>query len=236
MGNWEAELDKLQINYAANDAHCALRIYGRLLELAQQNEIELNEDLIKKQCSSSVSCPRSKQTNQAPSRAPSCPDIPITDGASRSGSLQRHETMPNMTTTQASRIGLVNMRPQQLRAYQFWYKRGMTLERMCVELSLKSMGYTGLGFRNTASEAARSSGNDIVLSEDEKDNKATTMDSNALKPSTVISYVIGALQADSELPFDMEKLRELVQMDTGSWERHRDWILRTWGDGRGVMY
>ncbi|KAI6020100.1 hypothetical protein PISMIDRAFT_678671 [Pisolithus microcarpus 441] len=45
-----------------------------------------------------------------------------------------------------------------------------------------------------------------------------------LKESTVISYVIGALQADALLPFDLRELRELVQMEAGSWQRHRAWI------------
>ncbi|KAI6112390.1 hypothetical protein EDD17DRAFT_1875382 [Pisolithus thermaeus] len=45
-----------------------------------------------------------------------------------------------------------------------------------------------------------------------------------LKASTVISYVIRALQADVLLPFDVRELRELVQMEAGSWQRHRGWI------------
>ncbi|EGO26669.1 hypothetical protein SERLADRAFT_436475 [Serpula lacrymans var. lacrymans S7.9] len=46
-----------------------------------------------------------------------------------------------------------------------------------------------------------------------------------LKESTVISYVIGALQADTSLPFNMDKLKELVRMESSSWQRHRQWIL-----------
>lgn len=45
-----------------------------------------------------------------------------------------------------------------------------------------------------------------------------------LKASTVISYVIRALQADVLLPFDVRELRHLVQMEAGSWQRHRAWI------------
>ncbi|KAH7882896.1 ribonuclease H-like domain-containing protein [Phlebopus sp. FC_14] len=46
-----------------------------------------------------------------------------------------------------------------------------------------------------------------------------------LKESTVISYVIGALQADASLAFDIDTLKQLVQMEAGSWQRHRHWIL-----------
>lgn len=45
-----------------------------------------------------------------------------------------------------------------------------------------------------------------------------------LKASTVISYVVGALQADELLPFDLQELRELIQMDATSWQRHRQWM------------
>ncbi|KAF8809416.1 ribonuclease H-like protein [Phlegmacium glaucopus] len=49
-----------------------------------------------------------------------------------------------------------------------------------------------------------------------------------LKPGTVISYIIGALQANPSLPYSLPKLIELVQMDTGSWTRHRKWIIYAW--------
>lgn len=42
------------------------------------------------------------------------------------------------------------------------------------------------------------------------------------------AYVISALQADPTLPFDMGKLRALVQADLASWERHREWLVETW--------
>ncbi|KAF8557464.1 ribonuclease H-like protein [Imleria badia] len=45
-----------------------------------------------------------------------------------------------------------------------------------------------------------------------------------LKESTVISYVVGALQADPRLPFDMAELKALVLMEASSWQRHRQWI------------
>lgn len=48
------------------------------------------------------------------------------------------------------------------------------------------------------------------------------------------SYIVSALQADPNLPFEMLKLWDLVQTDGPSWVRHREWILRCWGEGRGV--
>lgn len=45
-----------------------------------------------------------------------------------------------------------------------------------------------------------------------------------LKAGTVISYVVGALQKDNSLPFDRERLHNLVRSDAGSWQRHHDFM------------
>jgi hypothetical protein len=47
------------------------------------------------------------------------------------------------------------------------------------------------------------------------------------------SYVVGAIQADTSLPFDMSKLLELVKMEAGSWSRHRAWLIDAEKSGRG---
>ncbi len=39
------------------------------------------------------------------------------------------------------------------------------------------------------------------------------------------SYVVRALQADPSLPYDMDRLKVFVQLESGSWARHREWIL-----------
>ncbi|OJA16521.1 hypothetical protein AZE42_00655 [Rhizopogon vesiculosus] len=54
-----------------------------------------------------------------------------------------------------------------------------------------------------------------------------------LKESTVISYVVGAIQADTSLPFDMGKLLDLVRMEAASWQRHRAWLIDAERSGRG---
>jgi hypothetical protein len=54
---------------------------------------------------------------------------------------------------------------------------------------------------------------------------------NAISSS---SYVIQALQMDKGLPFDMKGLKELVQMELGSWQRHRGWIATAEAEGRGA--
>lgn len=48
------------------------------------------------------------------------------------------------------------------------------------------------------------------------------------------SYVVNALQLNTELPFEMERLQELVKMDFGSRKRHKEWIATAVKEGRGV--
>ncbi|KAJ3556537.1 hypothetical protein NP233_g11955 [Leucocoprinus birnbaumii] len=111
--------------------------------------------------------------------------------------------------SQSDRVALEGMRPQYLRAYEYWHKRRLSLEDMCVKLSLKHKGSYG------------------PIGEGE---------SVALKPATVISYVISALQNNSKLEYERERLVELVQMDLGApclpailfWHTCRLW------DHRGV--
>ncbi|KAJ8520537.1 hypothetical protein ONZ45_g2677 [Pleurotus djamor] len=55
-----------------------------------------------------------------------------------------------------------------------------------------------------------------------------------LKRSTVIAYVIGALQADVKLAFDMKKLWKLVQMEASSWSHHKAWLMEAGKAGRGT--
>lgn len=42
------------------------------------------------------------------------------------------------------------------------------------------------------------------------------------------SYILGALQSDSTLPFQIDKVKDLLQMEITSWSRHHDWILDAW--------
>jgi hypothetical protein len=113
---------------------------------------------------------------------------------------------------------IVSMRPQYLRAYRFWHERGMSLKQMCIELSLKGK----------AGEGLKASTVMFVPCFSARNESNRFLDSNS-------SYVIGALQADASLPFEIWKLRELVQMDGASWVRHREWILNVWSERKGIL-
>ncbi|KAF5384061.1 hypothetical protein D9615_003145 [Tricholomella constricta] len=184
MGNWEAPLDQLQLEYAANDVHSSLMIYRRLQALAEKHDIVLDDGDDTSRCKFAANVePYFTFSSGSPALLLSL------SSSSAASSLEPEK---------------VEMRPQYLRAYRYWHERGMTMQRMCVELSLK--GTVGV-------EGTRGEG---------------------LKVSTVITYVVSALQADPKLPFEMWKLRDLVQMDGASWMRHREWILSAWAEGQGV--
>ncbi|RDB28236.1 Werner Syndrome-like exonuclease [Hypsizygus marmoreus] len=197
-GNWEGDLGERQLEYAANDVHSSIMIYTRLLEIAKERAIILGD-------SSTIFSSNVEVLAEA---------SPV----SRSSSTSTSSTVTGTETqtadslefpTDIANIPFDNvapppqMRPQHLRAYRYWHEKGMSVEAMCVALSLKGKVAEGkLG--------------------------------EALKTSTVISYIVGALQADPKLPFEMWKLRELVQSDGASWVRHREWILSVWGERRGT--
>ena len=47
------------------------------------------------------------------------------------------------------------------------------------------------------------------------------------------TYIVSALEADTELPFSMSQLQTLVKGEASGWHRHRDTILAMGKAGRG---
>ncbi|KAG2133162.1 hypothetical protein BD769DRAFT_1572944 [Suillus cothurnatus] len=169
--NWEADLNDKMVHYAANDAHAALMIHLKLLDLAKAG----NKELDPTKYTSSVNPP-----------------------SLRAGSTKviTSPTLPESNTPNFPSLAPTPPRPQYMRAYNLWHHRNTPLDKMCD--ILKTGGRV-----------------------------------EPLKQSTVISYVVGAIQADTSLPFDMSKLLELVKMEAGSWSRHRTWLMDAEKSGRG---
>ncbi|KIJ05572.1 hypothetical protein PAXINDRAFT_93282 [Paxillus involutus ATCC 200175] len=168
--NWEADLSTQMVEYAANDAHCALMVYNKLLQIAATSGNKLNV--------ASYSCkvnPRSPKLQEKDSSS-----SPLPQGDANARSYQKSQALPDYCIPDPPR-------PQYLRAYKLWHHDKMPVDKMC--MTLRTGGRV-----------------------------------EALKESTVISYVVGALQADRRLPFDMERLKDLIRMEASSWQRHRQWI------------
>ncbi|KAG1861142.1 hypothetical protein DFJ58DRAFT_777819 [Suillus subalutaceus] len=169
--NWEADLNDKMVHYAANDAHAALMVHLKLLDLAKASNKEL--DPTKYTCSVDPPSLRTGTTKVIASPTPP------------------ESNAPNFPS-----LAPAPPRPQYMRAYNLWHHRDTPLDKMCD--ILKTGGRV-----------------------------------EPLKESTVISYVVGAIQADTSLPFDMSKLLELVKMEAGSWSRHRAWLMDAERSGRG---
>ncbi|KAG2108521.1 ribonuclease H-like protein [Suillus discolor] len=166
--NWEADLNNKMVHYAANDAHAALMVHLKLLDLAKAG----NKELDPTKYTSSVDPPSQRAGSTKVTSSPTPPEF----------------NAPSLAPTPP--------RPQYMRAYNLWHHRNTPLDKMCN--ILKTGGRV-----------------------------------EPLKESTVISYVVGAIQADTSLPFDMSKLLELVKMEAGSWSRHRAWLMDAERSGRG---
>ncbi|TFY58841.1 hypothetical protein EVG20_g8004 [Dentipellis fragilis] len=215
ISNWEEELSREQMEYAANDAYCALMVYKRCLALARDSKrtlipAEYTSDLYREMNPPSPSPPASPAKIVSVTAASSTSVITTTSTTSTTISASTSASI-STTTASTSTAGPSRTptrtrtrdpyddlrpppRPQELRAYTFW-RRGDGLARICATLRSAE---------------------------------------NPLKESTVISYVVRALEADPKLPFSMRALRVLVQMEAGSWVRHREIITRWVEQGRGA--
>ncbi|KZT63392.1 ribonuclease H-like protein [Daedalea quercina L-15889] len=172
MGDWEAApLSEQQVTYAANDAHCALIVYNRLLAIEAKQGHSLDAASV-----GSNIVPHTRTTNIGVRTT-------ISRTSSGSSAYRPVSYVNNVDELQVK----PRPSPQYLRAYKLWHKEHKPLLQMCATLSTKG---------------------------------------SPLKESTVISYVVRALQDDPSLPFSMDRLKELVQSEAGSWARHRDWITK----------
>jgi hypothetical protein len=246
-GNWEAELDQKQINCAsldyilhlyisshplsitetlklrmrnttdaANDAHSGLMVYKKLIEMAKENKVTLVPEEYTSHVKPGVLGMASGSDSESASDAGNSVFI----APSNTPDAVTKKVILTWT------MQMAGMKPQQLRAYRYWHVDGMAVETMCRELSLKCDGeplkvgtVMSVFFFCSASRPLVISGTDVRADADEE--------------FTFRSYVIGALQADPTLPFEMKRLRKLVQMESGSWERHRAWILKVGNEEKG---
>ncbi|KAI0672541.1 ribonuclease H-like domain-containing protein [Trametes maxima] len=223
--NWENHpLTQAQKFYAANDAHCALMVYNRLTEIATQHGITLDPEACGADLTEEY---RAKIASASRKAAASSADTASADLAATS------EAGPQ-PTTEASGSAATAPDPR-------FYVRPLvyatdadtlTVPKTSTSSSAGSIHSTNMVVAPRQYEQPQSpqhlrayklwqnncSLSDICAKLRSKDNP--------LAHSTVISYVVAALQSNPQLSFDMDRLKAFVQLEIGSWERHRDWILR----------
>lgn len=200
----------MQCTDAGNDVHCAMMIYQKILEIAKECGVEFN--ISDPDFSSEV------LINHKPLEPPV-----LSTQVSQDSNTMTPSTQSSVNQTSGADKGVgVKISPQHLRAYRYWHDQGMSIEKMCLVLSTKRCVAEGL-----VGEPLKVGTVMYVLE----------FISEVLCSLLLIhrSYVISALQFDPQLPFEMMRLRDLVQLDGRSWVRHRDWILKTWAEGRGVQ-
>ncbi|KAI0768322.1 ribonuclease H-like domain-containing protein [Trametes elegans] len=205
--NWETRpLSEEQQYYAANDAHCALMVYNRLLAIATERGSAfkpelLGADLEAEYQSRTTHPPLTAHASGSSSTASSsAQSTPYFDTYFSRPLVFAGEAPPlhptssyGLNSSTGSAPGAAHRelpRPQHLRAYNLWHHRDLPLREICATLRSKE---------------------------------------NPLAESTVISYVVRALQADPTLPYSMVRLKALVQEEAGSWQRHKGWILQVDG-------
>ncbi|KAI0655836.1 ribonuclease H-like domain-containing protein [Cubamyces menziesii] len=231
--NWEkTPLSEEQKFYAANDAHCALMVYNRLLEIAAERGVTVDTELCgadlaqeyqrKVAAASAVDAGHTLLAGpsmESPSTATTASTAEPTSGTASGPSTSQHKPRSATYSRPLVYMGERSSRPPSSTGPN----TATSTPTTTTTTSATSAGprepprpqhmraYNLWHNRNMALR-------DICAALRSKDNP--------LAESTVISYVVRALQADPSLPFSMERLKAFVQLEAGSWARHRDWILQ----------
>ncbi|KAJ6577302.1 ribonuclease H-like domain-containing protein [Mycena capillaripes] len=142
VSNWEdpaLERNEVQIEYAANDAYCALQVYEHLLALAKASDITLDP---------MGNATRVHHASLAP--PPTAPHLPTSTSSSTSTSASASPPtgapvdppslppVPMLVLTPAMEAAGVS--PQHLRAYRHWALGHRDIDTMCAELALRPRG------------------------------------------------------------------------------------------------
>lgn len=106
MSDWDGELTEEQKTYAANDAHCALIVYNRLIELAKENKREIrweacSRDVAEVPQGTSRPAPTTASTKAAPHVTSTNPVVEVADASVSS------------TRTSISVLGTSSTMPQE---------------------------------------------------------------------------------------------------------------------------
>ncbi|KZT22909.1 ribonuclease H-like protein [Neolentinus lepideus HHB14362 ss-1] len=150
--NWEQVLSNLQKECTSSDAHCAVVVYNRLMEIT-------------------------KMADQVVDIRQLAVDFALGD---LRGS--RHDILID------NAIPVPIMQAKWMEVYRLWYEEQVLFHEIRVRLGWSP--------------------------------------ENPFRTTGAISCVVHALQADANLSYSLPRLKELIQMDLGSWKRYRCWIVQ----------
>ncbi|RDX45534.1 ribonuclease H-like protein [Lentinus brumalis] len=241
--DWRLKLSQTQITYAANDAHCALTVYNTLMSMAKENGTEIRwEDcstdlrrIYQEKTAATITAAKVAEATVPPITATS--DIPVAAVAIvHEAEPLAPATLSKTAFTSSTTPTLAG--PSAPRANAYSRPLVYTGEFDPAATTTTTGGSTSRpGSGASATQGAVASGPPRPQhlrayklwhhSQTPLDEICAALRSkeNPLAHSTVISYVVRALQADPSLPYDMDRLKVFVQLESGSWARHREWIL-----------
>ncbi|TDL20638.1 ribonuclease H-like protein [Rickenella mellea] len=240
IGNWEkVPLDESQLEYAANDAHSALVVHDVLMELAQNAGITLEATKytshVEPPSTDPVANPKDDGGDVASDdkhniRVTHFPADSMDEDQGKANKADMVGTVVSCTATSfsagcriSSTVSTSSETPQSANVTPNAASSAGPTSASCPPSYSKSGPY-----QRPQHIRAYDLWHRRRKSLEEMCAILSTKDS-PLKESTVISYVVGALQADPLLPFSQDRLTELVQMEASSWVRHREFLR-----GRGV--
>ncbi|KLO15508.1 hypothetical protein SCHPADRAFT_927119 [Schizopora paradoxa] len=229
--NWERDpLTEEQLEYAANDAHCAFIIYERLMNLARENKVTLDAEKYTQDVK--WYHVKKKSDSATEHKTPSAPFVNKPSSASSSKT-----TLPSGTPVAAQEylplcadddVPMVDASSTQARTAEESEALAGPSKKPKFENSTStfSNGRSNTkGFVKQRPQHIRSYnlwyGMNMPLGEMCKTLRAPD---NPLKVGTVIGYVVGALQADPSLRFSYEKIKVLLESEKASFERHKLWF------------
>ncbi|KAH8112253.1 hypothetical protein DFH11DRAFT_515747 [Phellopilus nigrolimitatus] len=251
VSNWEARpLSEEQLEYAANDAHCALMVYDRLMDLAKQACVHLVPAKYTYDVFASVSAGAGKGAAgvKAPmlEPAPSISSAPSTSGstsASSSTSVSRStlsscSSRPEQAVAPATGIATTDASDSDIEVLEI---RDVVREpgsRKAFPPPPSAETTFMLASKPSSTKQVRQDRPNIPASQRPQHIRAYGLwhhkrlpvneiccilrsKENPLKVGTVISYVVGALQADPKLPFEHARLSALLRTEPASWNRHK---------------
>ncbi|TFK53240.1 ribonuclease H-like protein [Heliocybe sulcata] len=210
--NWEAVLSEKQKEYAASDAHCALMVYKRLMKIAEEQNCVVDPREVATDIQGSVSSLSDKPSNISSASTPRQKNqvvgssSGITPPAAPPALLDRAE---NVSTASSSSVAT-----------------SATAVSNGTALPRDDLSESSVAKQPGISAQCLRAYNLWHYQQVPLPQICTQLRSpeNPLKDSTVINYIVRALQFDPSLQYSISRLKELVEMDPWAMRRSKFWL------------
>ncbi|KAI5120394.1 hypothetical protein M0805_000173 [Coniferiporia weirii] len=238
--NWEAQpLSDAQLEYAANDAHCAIMVYNKLTAMAKEAGVQLDPTKYTHgvRYSFGPSC-WSRNTADPKQLSASRSTTGRTSTVPSSSSASTPTAVLSPVATSSSSSGTASLETATVVDISDSDIEILEINDVAKELGLDLKKLSPPAASRPDSSKKASSGQvhqrpQHIRAYNLWHYKRLPLNEmcavlrsveNPLKVGTVISYVVGALTADPQLHFVYSHLAELLKTERASWTRHKDWF------------